>query len=86
MRGSGKGETNGYPGTRGISDYPIAATLDEMWEQSDHVVLDCFDGLKEVRNMYRDSADPSKRSETDRFLGQIYPFTVEETLKGDAEG
>ena len=36
--------------------------------------------------MFRDPADPSKESETDRFLGRIYTFTVEETLKGDAGG
>lgn len=69
-----------------ISEYPVAATLDEMWARSDHVVTGRFDELKETWNMARDPADPSKESETDRFLGQLYTFTVEETLKGDAGG
>lgn len=69
-----------------ISEYPVAATLDEMWERSGHVVSGRFGRLEEVWNMSRDPADPSKESETDRFLGQLYTFTVEKTLKGEAEG
>lgn len=69
-----------------IAEYPVAATLDEMWERSGHVVSGRFDRLEEVWNMARDPADPSKESETDRFLGRLYTFTVEETLKGEAAG
>lgn len=63
-------------------DYPVSEDLEQMYKESDLIVIGHYESLDSTWNMVRDMNDIMKPDSKDYTEGHLYNFKIEEVLFG----